>query len=130
MKLQALCIIPFQNRNLDWEASLDKDKRNFLWKPENIGSWLLCLALLSTIFQLYHGSQFYWWRKPEYPEKTTDHFAWVGFDLTTLLVTCTDSISSCKANFHTIATTTVPTSDKDEELFMKTWECRVYWIVF
>jgi hypothetical protein len=24
------------------------------------------------MFQLYRGSQFYWWRKPEHTEKTTD----------------------------------------------------------
>ena len=33
---------------------------------------LWCLTPLLTIFHLYGGGHFYWCRKPEYPENTTD----------------------------------------------------------
>ena len=63
-----------------------------------------------TNISLYRGGQFYWWRKQEYPEKTTDllyhimlyRVEWAGFELTTLVVIGTDCIASCKSNYNTI----------------------------
>ena len=87
---------------------------------------LWCLTPLPQYFR-YHGSQFYWWRKPEFPGKTTDlpqvadkfynimlyqvQLAWAGFELTTLVVIGTDCIGSYKSNYHMIMTTIIPQAD-------------------
>jgi hypothetical protein len=88
---------------------------------------------LNNISDLYHGSQFYLWRKPEYQEKTTDMWQvtdklyhiityispWTRFERTRLVVIGIDCTDNWESNYHTITTTTASCRILDCKPFLK-----------
>ena len=85
-----------------------------------------CLTPLSTIFPLYRAVNFIgggnWSARRKLPtcnKSLTNVITyccieytspWAGFELTTLVVICTECIGSCKSKYHTITIMTTPCS--------------------
>jgi hypothetical protein len=95
------------------------------------GGFIVLMPLL-TIFQLYHGGQFYLLKETGVPGKNhrpasshwhlfryccmAVHLAMSGIHTHNFSVIATDCIGSCESNYHAIATTTAPKMNQQKDM--------------
>jgi hypothetical protein len=59
-----------------------KNIHNYLYNGKNQDKNMVRVRVFNATFNnisVYRGGQFYWWKKPEYLEKTTDHKSLTNF---------------------------------------------------